>query len=138
MAPHRQPVAWHSTVGEVATYARAASGRRMVEHVAARPRSCAMSRRGKTATLQISMKPPFTAFHPAQIRSIARSTRAKANSHDERAATVAATSRGGGAAAGDTPAWSELEDFFYSMDRSELLLLLGKAWKSDVRRSPTA
>ena len=52
----------------------------------------------------------------------------------KRAATAAAASRSGGAAASDTPAWSELEDFFYSMDRSELLLLLGKAWRSDDMR----
>ena len=52
---------------------------------------------------------------------------------------VAAKASGGGGAAGDTPAcWNELDDFFYSMDRSELLILLGKAWKSDdIRQTLT-
>ena len=45
-----------------------------------------------------------------------------------------AGSGGGGAAAGETPAWNELKGFFHSMDRAKLLILLGEAWDSDDMR----
>ena len=45
-----------------------------------------------------------------------------------------AGSGGGGAAAGETPAWNELKGFFHSMDRAKLLILLGEAWESDDMR----